>query len=169
MYGCTVVCTVQYAHTFKYMNARARIIIKFYYYFTGGIGAKRFCSSKDLGNYCNYVENKGDRMEYRSCIYTCDTDGCNHSSQIRLNHMIFGAVSSIIAVTTLKLLIWNHRLEVIPKRKFISFEMYAHTPRTLYPKHSVNVVLFAIKDLCRISQQTKSVHENFEKRWRYFA
>ncbi|KAJ6633174.1 hypothetical protein Bhyg_16018, partial [Pseudolycoriella hygida] len=48
----------------------------------GGIGAKRFCSSKDLGNYCNYVQNKGDRMEYRSCIFTCSTDGCNGSTQI---------------------------------------------------------------------------------------
>lgn len=43
----------------------------------GGIGAKRFCSSKDLGNYCNYVTAKGDVMEYRSCIFTCGTDGCN--------------------------------------------------------------------------------------------
>lgn len=51
-------------------------------YFLGGIGAKRFCSSKDLGNYCNYVQNIGDRMEYRLCIFTCGTDGCNHSSMI---------------------------------------------------------------------------------------
>ncbi|XP_061501590.1 U-scoloptoxin(05)-Sm1a isoform X2 [Anopheles gambiae] len=42
-----------------------------------GIGAKRYCSSRDLGNYCNYVRNPGDQIEYRSCIYTCDTDGCN--------------------------------------------------------------------------------------------
>lgn len=81
-----------------------RIVILFLL-FTGGIGAKRFCSSKDLGNYCNYVENKGDRMEYRSCIYTCDTDGCNHSSQIRLHQMVFGAfVSTVVAVTMLKAL-----------------------------------------------------------------
>lgn len=51
--------------------------------FEGGIGAKRFCSSKDLGNYCDYVRNKGDRMDYRSCIYTCDTDGCNNSNQLK--------------------------------------------------------------------------------------
>lgn len=50
--------------------------------FEGGIGAKRFCSSKDLGNYCDYVRNKGDRMDYRSCIYTCDTDGCNSSNTL---------------------------------------------------------------------------------------
>lgn len=81
----------------------AKYCIKHIGRFEGGIGAKRFCSSKDLGNYCNYVENKGDRMEYRSCIYTCDTDGCNHSSQIRLHQMVFGAfVSTIVAVTMLK-------------------------------------------------------------------
>ncbi|XP_031631111.1 U-scoloptoxin(05)-Cw1a [Contarinia nasturtii] len=70
----------------------------------GGIGAKRFCSSKDLGNYCNYVENKGDRMEYRSCIFTCDTDGCNHSNQITLNRMVFGGFLTII-FTMIKLLV----------------------------------------------------------------
>ncbi|ALC48258.1 bou [Drosophila busckii] len=54
--------------------------------FEGGIGAKRFCSSKDLGNYCDYVRNKGDRMDYRSCIYTCDTDGCNAATQLTNAH-----------------------------------------------------------------------------------
>ncbi|XP_049542405.1 uncharacterized protein LOC125955326 isoform X2 [Anopheles darlingi] len=46
-----------------------------------GIGAKRYCSSRDLGNYCNYVRNPGDQIEYRSCIFTCDTDGCNGASR----------------------------------------------------------------------------------------
>ncbi|XP_021696444.1 uncharacterized protein LOC5570502 isoform X2 [Aedes aegypti] len=48
----------------------------------GGIGAKRYCSSRDLGNYCNYVRNPGDQIEYRSCIFTCDTDGCNGASSL---------------------------------------------------------------------------------------
>lgn len=65
-------------------------------YREGGIGAKRFCSSKDLGNYCNYVENKGDRMEYRSCIFTCDTDGCNNSSHFELNRIVFVVSLSIV-------------------------------------------------------------------------
>lgn len=64
--------------------------------YQGGIGAKRFCSSKDLGNYCNYVENKGDRMEYRSCIFTCDTDGCNHSTSITINRILFGTTIAIV-------------------------------------------------------------------------
>ncbi|XP_047112260.1 U-scoloptoxin(05)-Sm1a [Schistocerca piceifrons] len=45
--------------------------------FEGGLGTKRFCSSHDLGNYCNYIQQPGDELEYRSCVYTCSTDGCN--------------------------------------------------------------------------------------------
>uniref|UniRef100_A0A1A9UUN6 Protein sleepless n=1 Tax=Glossina austeni TaxID=7395 RepID=A0A1A9UUN6_GLOAU len=69
----------------------AKFCIKHVGRFEGGIGAKRFCSSKDLGNYCDYVRNKGDRMDYRSCIYTCNTDGCN------------GADNSLRTVTTIQL------------------------------------------------------------------
>lgn len=75
-------------------------------YFEGGIGAKRFCSSKDLGNYCNYVQNKGDRMEYRSCIFTCDTDGCNHSNHISLNRTVFGGFLCLV-FAMIKLLTWT--------------------------------------------------------------
>ncbi|XP_049829723.1 uncharacterized protein LOC126268171 [Schistocerca gregaria] len=46
-------------------------------FFEGGLGTKRFCSSHDLGNYCNYIQQPGDELEYRSCVYTCSTDGCN--------------------------------------------------------------------------------------------
>ncbi|XP_030765214.1 U-scoloptoxin(05)-Sm1a [Sitophilus oryzae] len=46
----------------------------------GGIGTKRYCSSVDLGNYCQYVKNPGDILTYRSCVYTCTGDGCNTSS-----------------------------------------------------------------------------------------
>ncbi|XP_035786518.1 U-scoloptoxin(05)-Cw1a-like isoform X1 [Anopheles albimanus] len=59
----------------------AKFCIKHIGRFEDGIGAKRYCSSRDLGNYCNYVRNPGDQIEYRSCIFTCDTDGCNGASQ----------------------------------------------------------------------------------------
>ncbi|XP_017779010.1 PREDICTED: uncharacterized protein LOC108564463 [Nicrophorus vespilloides] len=50
----------------------------------GGIGAKRFCSSLDLGNYCNYVKQPGDNLEfYRTCVFTCSGDGCNASSTLQ--------------------------------------------------------------------------------------
>ncbi|CAK9820874.1 hypothetical protein ANTPLA_LOCUS10929 [Anthophora plagiata] len=44
---------------------------------SGGIGTKRFCSALDLGNYCDYVKQQGDKLNYRTCIHTCTGDGCN--------------------------------------------------------------------------------------------
>ncbi|XP_034256052.1 U-scoloptoxin(05)-Sm1a-like isoform X2 [Thrips palmi] len=43
----------------------------------GVYGTSRQCSSVDLGNYCDYIKNQGDVMDYRSCVYTCSSDGCN--------------------------------------------------------------------------------------------
>lgn len=56
--------------------------------FLGGIGATRYCSSRDLGNYCDYVRNRGDQMEYRSCIFTCDSDGCNGGSGNKISTLL---------------------------------------------------------------------------------
>ncbi|XP_030378424.1 uncharacterized protein LOC115627033 [Scaptodrosophila lebanonensis] len=83
----------------------AKFCVKHVGRFEGGIGAKRFCSSKDLGNYCDYVSNKGDRMEYRSCIYTCDTDGCNgaplgaHQSTLGWGVMLASALTAASLAT----------------------------------------------------------------------
>ncbi|CAG2120265.1 unnamed protein product, partial [Medioppia subpectinata] len=33
---------------------------------TGQIGTKRFCSSRDYGDYCDYVRRPGDERDYRS-------------------------------------------------------------------------------------------------------
>ncbi|XP_031845435.1 glycosylphosphatidylinositol anchored membrane protein boudin isoform X1 [Nomia melanderi] len=51
--------------------------------FEGGIGTKRFCSSADMGNYCDYVNRQGDKLTYRTCIFTCTGDGCNPASTFR--------------------------------------------------------------------------------------
>ncbi|XP_063906889.1 U-scoloptoxin(05)-Sm1a [Zophobas morio] len=61
----------------------AKYCIKHTGRFEGGIGAKRFCSSLDLGNYCNYVKQPGDILTYRTCVYTCSGDGCNPSSRAK--------------------------------------------------------------------------------------
>ncbi|CAO1305395.1 unnamed protein product [Diamesa hyperborea] len=73
----------------------AKYCIKHTGRFEGGIGAIRYCSSNDLGNYCDYVQNKGDKMEYRSCVYTCDTDGCNHSSTITASMSFVALLATI--------------------------------------------------------------------------
>ncbi|XP_055610587.1 uncharacterized protein LOC129757396 isoform X2 [Uranotaenia lowii] len=74
----------------------------------GGIGAKRYCSSRDLGNYCNYVRNPGDQIEYRSCIFTCDTDGCNGASRMGgsswtlFQRMLLGGLGSLVVAAILQ-------------------------------------------------------------------
>ncbi|CAH1974528.1 unnamed protein product [Acanthoscelides obtectus] len=61
----------------------AKYCIKHIGRFEGGIGAKRFCSSLDLGNYCNFVKQPGDELTYRTCVYTCTGDGCNAGYSIK--------------------------------------------------------------------------------------
>ncbi|RWS28239.1 uncharacterized protein B4U80_01229, partial [Leptotrombidium deliense] len=56
--------------------------------FEGEMGTKRFCSSRDLGNYCEYVRRSGDDREYRSCIYTCSSDECNSSINLKFNNFL---------------------------------------------------------------------------------
>ncbi|VVC44701.1 Hypothetical protein CINCED_3A024806 [Cinara cedri] len=51
--------------------------------YEGGLGTKRYCSSHDLGNYCNYVRQPGDTKNYRTCVYTCNSDGCNGSTLVK--------------------------------------------------------------------------------------
>ncbi|XP_015430770.1 PREDICTED: uncharacterized protein LOC107187247 isoform X2 [Dufourea novaeangliae] len=51
--------------------------------FEGGIGTKRFCSAVDLGNYCDYVNQQGDKLTYRTCIFTCSGDGCNPATTFK--------------------------------------------------------------------------------------
>jgi hypothetical protein len=55
---------------------------------SGGLGTKRFCSSLDLGNYCNYIKQPGDQLEYRSCVFTCSTDGCNLADSKRPDYLV---------------------------------------------------------------------------------
>ncbi len=43
----------------------------------GRLGTKRFCSSRDWGDYCEYIQRPGDDREYRSCVFSCSSDGCN--------------------------------------------------------------------------------------------
>lgn len=76
----------------------AKYCIKHIGRFEGGIGAKRYCSSRDLGNYCNYVRNPGDQIEYRSCIFTCGTDGCNGASQMATSGRLFAATTLLALV-----------------------------------------------------------------------
>ncbi|XP_057658464.1 U-scoloptoxin(05)-Sm1a isoform X1 [Diorhabda carinulata] len=76
----------------------AKYCIKHVGRFEGGIGAKRFCSSLDLGNYCNYVKQPGDSLTYRTCVYTCTGEGCNPANTKKPYS------SLLLSVTTLLML-----------------------------------------------------------------
>ncbi len=49
------------------------------------VGTRRFCSSRHLDNSCNEVYFPQDPRIYYSCLYTCTTDGCNHSTSLYNN------------------------------------------------------------------------------------
>ncbi|XP_060527325.1 uncharacterized protein LOC132702597 [Cylas formicarius] len=68
----------------------------------GGIGAKRFCSSLDLGNYCNYVQGPGDKLMYRTCVFTCTGDGCNRGVSFRnVNiYILLSVITFTVALVT---------------------------------------------------------------------
>eukprot|EP00102_Acyrthosiphon_pisum_P024494 XP_016661704.1 PREDICTED: uncharacterized protein LOC107884358 [Acyrthosiphon pisum] len=51
-------------------------------FYNGGLGVRRYCSSHDLGNYCNYFKPPGDEKEYETCIYTCASSGCNGPGEL---------------------------------------------------------------------------------------
>ncbi|CAL1267649.1 unnamed protein product [Larinioides sclopetarius] len=55
----------------------ARYCIKTTGIYNGFIGTRRFCSSRDLGNFCEFIYHEGEKREYKGCVYTCESDGCN--------------------------------------------------------------------------------------------
>ncbi|CAL1291910.1 unnamed protein product [Larinioides sclopetarius] len=67
----------------------AKYCIKATGMYEGTIGTRRFCSSRHHGNYCEYVRRPGDEREYRSCVYTCSSDGCNGAGGASESKILF--------------------------------------------------------------------------------
>ncbi|XP_074042123.1 glycosylphosphatidylinositol anchored membrane protein boudin isoform X1 [Leptinotarsa decemlineata] len=76
----------------------AQYCIKHVGRFEGGIGAKRFCSSLDLGNYCNYVKQPGDILNYRTCVFTCTGDGCNPAGFTKPNYLLMTLLGFLLCI-----------------------------------------------------------------------
>ena len=68
----------------------AKYCVKMTGIFDGKLGTKRFCSSRDRGDYCEYIQRPGDPREYRSCVFTCSTHGCNSATKYLLNWTLLG-------------------------------------------------------------------------------
>jgi hypothetical protein len=73
--------------------------------FDGKLGTKRFCSSRNWGDYCEYIKRPGDIQEYRSCVFTCSTFGCNGSNSVQLS------LTQLVAVLTLASFVDNTLLK----------------------------------------------------------
>ncbi|XP_047473140.1 U-scoloptoxin(05)-Sm1a-like isoform X1 [Penaeus chinensis] len=66
----------------------ARYCVKTTGMFEGELGTKRFCSARDWGNYCEWVQRPGDEREYRACVYTCGLNGCNGATTLALSSVL---------------------------------------------------------------------------------
>jgi len=69
----------------------------------GSLGTTRYCSSRDVGNYCEYIQRPGDYLEYRSCVYTCSSDGCNEGYTLWASRTFVAAMTSILGLNALRL------------------------------------------------------------------
>ena len=49
--------------------------------YDGKLGTKRFCSSKDWGNYCEYIERPGGEFEFFTGYYFCKVFELQQSNQ----------------------------------------------------------------------------------------
>jgi len=49
---------------------------------TGVVGTTRFCSSRDMGNQCQFIRYPDHDRVYRACIYTCKGHHCNHAHTV---------------------------------------------------------------------------------------
>ena len=66
---------------------QAKYCVKMTGIYDGKLGTKRFCSSKDWGNYCEYIKRPGDTQEYRSCVFSCSRSECNTATEtIKISH-----------------------------------------------------------------------------------
>jgi hypothetical protein len=66
--------------------------------FNGMLGTKRFCSSRDWGNYCEYIERPGDIQEYRSCVFTCSINSCNDARTVTANRVVTVSMMTLVSV-----------------------------------------------------------------------
>ena len=64
----TLVVTEKYLTNCEHVF-EANYCVKMTGIFDGKLGTKRFCSSRNWGNYCEYIKRPGDIQEYLSLIH----------------------------------------------------------------------------------------------------
>ncbi|XP_064457528.1 UPAR/Ly6 domain-containing protein bou-like [Ornithodoros turicata] len=85
----------------------ARYCIKATGMYKGRIGTFRFCSARDWGHYCDYTSRPGDEREYRACMYTCYTDGCNSAPYSAVASTFLLMLSVLLSLALVKGCDWH--------------------------------------------------------------
>ena len=85
---------------------QAKYCVKMTGIYDGKLGTKRFCSSKDWGNYCEYIKRPGDTQEYRSCVFSCSRSECNTASErLQISHWTMYSITLITVFA--QILFWK--------------------------------------------------------------
>ncbi|KAI0222034.1 hypothetical protein LSAT2_026711 [Lamellibrachia satsuma] len=66
----------------------------------GVVGTTRFCSSRDMGNQCQFIRYPDHDRVYRACIYTCTGSHCNHAHSIAAYSMLIVLLVVMVTVMT---------------------------------------------------------------------
>lgn len=77
---------------------RARYCVKVYGMWGGTVGTHRFCSSHDMGKQCQDIWYPDHDRMYRSCIFTCSSDGCNPAAilTVRRSHLLLASLFALL-------------------------------------------------------------------------
>ncbi|VDK23073.1 unnamed protein product [Taenia asiatica] len=67
------------------------------FYVSAIMGTTRFCSSKHLGDQCQYVDFPDHDRIYQACVFTCENDACN-AARSRLRDLCVCFVFLIITI-----------------------------------------------------------------------
>lgn len=62
----------------------------------GVVGTTRFCSSRDMGNQCQYIRYPDHDRVYRACIYTCSGTACNTATSVSYSGLLMLLVASVM-------------------------------------------------------------------------
>jgi len=76
----------------------AKYCIKTTGVYGGVVGTTRFCSSRDLGNQCQYIRYPDHDRVYRGCVYTCTNNNCNGAEQTSTIAAVTILLSSLVAL-----------------------------------------------------------------------
>ena len=69
----------------------------------GVVGTTRFCSSRDMGNQCQFIRYPDHDRIYRACIYTCRGNECNTAATTSYSGLLVLLAAGLVLVLGMRL------------------------------------------------------------------